>query len=151
MAVDFWAAKVHSAKHISAVQAARLNNSGRWWLSGLYDYLQIFIKRESHLTMDDEGEDDVRACFPCPFCSVEFLMLIQNEPAPDPLLSPFLCSATFSDPKDYKQDVSCTFADSSANAESIKPTMSDAVQEQDYEERMQRPAFFQEVIMSTIF
>ncbi|KAL3512725.1 hypothetical protein ACH5RR_025442 [Cinchona calisaya] len=100
MAVDFWAAKVHSAKHILAVQAARLNNS------------------ESHLTMDDEGEDDVRACFPCPFCSVEFLMVIQNEPAPDPLLSPFLCSATFSDPKDYKQDVSCTFADSSANAES---------------------------------
>ncbi|KAL3512728.1 hypothetical protein ACH5RR_025445 [Cinchona calisaya] len=133
MDVDFWAARVHTAKHLSDVQAARLNNS------------------ESHLTMDDEGEDDVRACFPCPFCSVEFLMLIQNEPAPDPLLSPFLCSATFSDPKDYKQDVSCTFADSSANAESIKPTLSDAVQEQDYEERMQRPAFFQEVIMSTIF
>ncbi|KAL3512731.1 hypothetical protein ACH5RR_025448 [Cinchona calisaya] len=214
MDVDFWAARVHSAKHLSAVQVARLNSS------------------DSHLNMDDEGEDDVRAWFPCPFCYVEIEVPVlcchlqeehcfdlknavcpicaatlgkdavghfimqhahsvkrrrksqksgmwsnasatvgkdlreltsylgskslncrsdRHKPAPDPLLSPFLCSTTFSDPKDCKQDVSCSFADSSANAESSKPSLLDAVQEQDNEERMQQAAFFQELIMSTIF
>ncbi|XP_077228849.1 protein DEHYDRATION-INDUCED 19-like isoform X3 [Tasmannia lanceolata] len=50
MDVDFWASRVHSAKHLSATQAARLNS-------------------DAHLNLDDsEGDDDVRACFPCPFC-----------------------------------------------------------------------------------
>ncbi|KAI7748863.1 hypothetical protein M8C21_024950 [Ambrosia artemisiifolia] len=48
--MDFWA---HSAKyhHFHTLQSDRLNNS------------------DNHLTMD--GDDDVRAWFPCPFCYVE--------------------------------------------------------------------------------
>ncbi|KAL3512716.1 hypothetical protein ACH5RR_025433 [Cinchona calisaya] len=75
----------------------------------------------------------------------------RHGPAPDPLLSPFLCSTTFSDPTDYKTNVCYSYADSRANAESNKPSLSDAVQEQDYEERMQRAALFQELIVSIIF
>lgn len=214
MDVDFWAARIHSAKHISAVQAARLSNS------------------DSHLAIGDEGEDDVRAWFPCPFCYVEIEVPVLcshlqeehcfdlknavcpicaatlgkdaighftmqhsqsvkrrrksqksgmwsnnsapvgkdfreltsflgsnslssrsdgHEPAPDPLLSPFLCSRPFSDPEDIKKDVSSSYADSAANADGNRPSFPDAVQEEDYEERTQRAAFFQELIMSTVF
>ncbi|XP_042502961.1 protein DEHYDRATION-INDUCED 19 homolog 5-like isoform X2 [Macadamia integrifolia] len=50
---DFWASRFHSAKQLTAMQAARLNS-------------------ENHLSLDDyEGDDDIRACFPCPFCYVE--------------------------------------------------------------------------------
>ncbi|XP_042498612.1 protein DEHYDRATION-INDUCED 19 homolog 5-like [Macadamia integrifolia] len=53
MDIDFWASRVDSAKHLTAMQAARLSS-------------------ENHLRMDDyEGDDDVRACFPCPFCYLE--------------------------------------------------------------------------------
>ncbi|KAK3001177.1 hypothetical protein RJ639_020851 [Escallonia herrerae] len=52
MDMDFWAARFHSAKHLSAVQAAaHVNSSG------------------NHVIM--EGDDDMRAWFPCPFCFVE--------------------------------------------------------------------------------
>ncbi|XP_075494175.1 protein DEHYDRATION-INDUCED 19 homolog 5-like isoform X3 [Primulina tabacum] len=47
MDVDFWAARVHSAKNI---KPTRLSNHG---------------------AVDEEGEDEVRAWFPCPFCYVE--------------------------------------------------------------------------------
>ncbi|CAI9757406.1 unnamed protein product [Fraxinus pennsylvanica] len=53
MDVGFWAAGVHSAKKVSALQDARLNNSS------------------NHLIIDDEGDDEMRAWFPCPFCYVE--------------------------------------------------------------------------------
>ncbi|XP_043726088.1 protein DEHYDRATION-INDUCED 19 homolog 5-like [Telopea speciosissima] len=53
MDVDFWTSRVQSANHLTAMQAARLNF-------------------ENHLSLDDyEGDDDIRACFPCPFCYVE--------------------------------------------------------------------------------
>ncbi|KAF3437534.1 hypothetical protein FNV43_RR20288 [Rhamnella rubrinervis] len=53
MDVDFWASKVHTAKHLSAVYAARLHS-------------------DNHIVLDDsEGEDDARTCFPCPFCYVD--------------------------------------------------------------------------------
>lgn len=52
--MDFWGSRVHPAKHhhhFHNFQSGHLNNS------------------ENHLTMD--GDDDVRAWFPCPFCYVE--------------------------------------------------------------------------------
>lgn len=53
MDVDVWASRVHSAKHLSVVQAHRLNSG-------------------NYFTMDDsDGDDDARAYFPCPFCYVE--------------------------------------------------------------------------------
>ncbi|XP_068667189.1 protein DEHYDRATION-INDUCED 19 homolog 5-like [Aristolochia californica] len=53
MDVEFWASRVNSAKHVSAMQAARLNS-------------------ETYLCLDDsEGDDDLRSCFPCPFCYVD--------------------------------------------------------------------------------
>ncbi|XVE56351.1 hypothetical protein DITRI_Ditri04bG0002500 [Diplodiscus trichospermus] len=51
MDVDFWPSKVHSSRHLSVVRAARFNSDGH------YD--------------DFEGDEDARACFPCPFCYVE--------------------------------------------------------------------------------
>ncbi|KAJ8536518.1 hypothetical protein K7X08_034919 [Anisodus acutangulus] len=54
MDVDFWAARINSARHLSAVQTNRLSN---------YDSLS---------NVDNtEGEEDVKAWFPCPFCYVE--------------------------------------------------------------------------------
>lgn len=50
MDVDFWVARVHSDKNI---QPTRLSNSG------------------NHGAVEEEGEDEVRAWFPCPFCYVE--------------------------------------------------------------------------------
>ncbi|CAK9137541.1 unnamed protein product [Ilex paraguariensis] len=213
MAVDFWGAKVHSTKHFSTVQAGRLNSS------------------DAHLIMDDtEGDDDVRAWFPCPFCYVEVEIpvfcshlqeehcynlknavcpmcaanlgkdaighfLLQHapsvkrrrkcqksgywnssvamigkdlsaflgsnsvsgrsnvhEPSPDPLLSPFLCNVSLSDPKDNQQDEAfCSVASTTSDVTSSKSSMSDEVQEEDYEERRQRAAFVQELMISTIF
>ncbi|KAI3765889.1 hypothetical protein L2E82_15935 [Cichorium intybus] len=55
MEMDLWGSRVQSAKHyhhhFHSLQSGRLNN---------YD---------NHLTTD--GDDDVRAWFPCPFCYVE--------------------------------------------------------------------------------
>ncbi|KAL9434128.1 hypothetical protein AB3S75_028875 [Citrus x aurantiifolia] len=53
MDIDFWASRVHSAKHFSAVRASRLNS-------------------DNHSMVDEtETDDDVKACFPCPFCYLE--------------------------------------------------------------------------------
>lgn len=53
--MDFWASRVHSANHLSAAQSTRL--------------LHHF---DNHLIMDNtDGDEDVRAWFPCPFCYVE--------------------------------------------------------------------------------
>ncbi|KAI3761385.1 hypothetical protein L1987_51799 [Smallanthus sonchifolius] len=53
MDLDFWGSRPHSAKHhhFHTLQSDRLNSS------------------DNNLTM--EGDDDVRAWFPCPFCYVE--------------------------------------------------------------------------------
>ncbi|KAI9174956.1 hypothetical protein LWI28_025303 [Acer negundo] len=55
MDIDFWTSRVHSAKHRSTVQASRLASGS-----------------DNHLVIEDsEGDDDVKACFPCPFCYVD--------------------------------------------------------------------------------
>ncbi|XP_071733934.1 protein DEHYDRATION-INDUCED 19 homolog 5-like [Rutidosis leptorrhynchoides] len=58
MEMDFWGLKSHSAKHnhqhFHTLHSGHFNNS------------------DSHLTMATiNGDDDVRAWFPCPFCYVE--------------------------------------------------------------------------------
>ncbi|CAL5375024.1 unnamed protein product [Camellia sinensis] len=232
--MDFWTSRVHSAKHLSALQAARLNHSS-----------------DNHLNMDGlEGDDDARAYFPCPFCYVEIEVRILcnhlheehcfdlknavivgyltstclipsvcplcaanlgkdaighfteqhshsvkrrrksqksgfwsnsssmfgkdlrelssflgsssmsgrgnvHDSAPDPLLSPFLCNVTLSDPKGNQDDDCSSSAGSTTSivTRHVNTTsaMSDELQEQDYEERRQRATFFQELILSTIF
>ncbi|CAA2973607.1 Hypothetical predicted protein [Olea europaea subsp. europaea] len=209
MDVDFWAAGVHSAKKFSALQDASLDNSS------------------NHLIIDDEGDDEMRAWFPCPFCYVEIevpvlcihlqeehcfdlknavcpicaanlgknaighftmqhahsikrrkktqksgfwsnistniVMDIRelssysmsgqingSEPAPDPLLSPFLYSVLLSDSKDSQKDVTSYIA-ATSDVESKKPSLAEEIQEQDYEEMRQRATFLQELIASTIF
>ncbi|XP_011626204.1 protein DEHYDRATION-INDUCED 19 homolog 5 isoform X1 [Amborella trichopoda] len=53
MDVEFWASRMQAAKHLSAVHASRLNSG-------------------THLVLDDsEVDEDMQACFPCPFCYVE--------------------------------------------------------------------------------
>ncbi|KAJ0755155.1 putative drought induced 19 type, zinc-binding protein [Helianthus annuus] len=51
--MDFWGSRAHSSKHhhFHTLQSNRHNNS------------------DNHLTMD--GDDDVGAWFPCPFCYIE--------------------------------------------------------------------------------
>lgn len=215
--MDFWASRVHSAKHLSALQAARLNHNS-----------------DNHLSMDGlEGDDDARAYFPCPFCYEEIEVRILcnhlqeehcfdlknavcplcaanlgkdaighfteqhshsvkrrrksqksgfwsnsssmlgkdlrelssflgsssmsgrgnvHDSAPDPLLSPFLCNVTLSDPKGSPDDDCSSSAGSTTSVvTSTTSAMSDELQEQDYEERRQRATFFQELILSTIF
>ncbi|PIN26368.1 hypothetical protein CDL12_00880 [Handroanthus impetiginosus] len=183
MDVDFWAARVH--RHIPSVQSARLSNSG------------------NHIVLEDEGSDEVRAWFPCPFCYVEIevpLLCVHlqeehcfdlknarrrksqksgfwnnistnivkdlrelssflgtnsisgpgsvNEPAPDPLLSPFLCNVPLTVPKDTQKDVS-SYDAATSDAESKKSYPPD--EEEDSEEKIQRAAFVQELLFSTIF
>ncbi|KAI3464139.1 hypothetical protein Pfo_020802 [Paulownia fortunei] len=207
MDMDFWAARVHSAKHLPAVQSARLSNS----------------------VMEDEGDDEVRAWFPCPFCYVEIEVPVLcvhlqeehcfdlknalcpicaanlgkeaishftlqhahsikrrkkskksdfwsnistniakdlrelssvlgtnsltcpssgSEPAPDLVLSPFLCTVPPAVPKDGQKDIYPCVAASDMES---KPSPSDEVEGQDYEERRQRAAFLQGLLVSTIF
>ncbi|KAL6559361.1 hypothetical protein OROGR_004478 [Orobanche gracilis] len=206
--MDSWAARVH--RHIPSVQYARISSSG-----------------DRHIFTEDEGSDEVRAWFPCPFCYVEIevpLLCVHlqdehcfglknavcpicaanlgkdplshftmqhshsikprkksqksgfwsniptnavkdfreeswfvgsnsfarpdsgNDPAPDLLLSPFLCNV----PKDSEENVSsCDVA--ARDEQSRKPSAPDEVEEEDYEEKIQRANFFQELIFSTIF
>ncbi|KAL3628900.1 hypothetical protein CASFOL_027946 [Castilleja foliolosa] len=53
MDADFWAARVHNHRHLPSVQSAKLSNSGNYSL------------------VEDEGDNEARAWFPCPFCYVE--------------------------------------------------------------------------------
>ncbi|KAF8399791.1 hypothetical protein HHK36_015661 [Tetracentron sinense] len=213
MDVDFWASRVHSAKHITAMQAARLNS-------------------ENHLSLDDsEGDDDARACFPCPFCymdievpllcthlqeehcfdvknaicpvcaenlgkdilghfTVQHAHLVKrrrkshrsglwtnssamlskelrelssfhgitstngrrntSDFAPDPLLSPFLCSVSL--PAKGTQDTcSSKNASNTSDVKSTEMSTSNEAGKHDYKERRQRAEFFQQLIISTIF
>lgn len=74
-----------------------------------------------------------------------------QEPAPDPLLLPFLCSVAPSDPKDGPQDNSLGSVAATPNVESSKLPVSDPALEEQYEEKRQRAAFIQDLIASTIF
>lgn len=193
MDVDFWASRVHSAKHLTAVQAARFNS---------------------------EGDDDARAYFPCPFCYVDIEIPVlcshlqeehcfdlknavcplcaanlgkdvighftlqhahslkrrrksqksgawtnsplrelssflgsrgnSYESAPDPLLSPFLCSISVSD-GNQQDKCSSDNASFASDMKSTVPSTPSEGQEQDYEERQQRAIFVQQLIGSTIF
>ncbi|KAL3342814.1 hypothetical protein AABB24_026713 [Solanum stoloniferum] len=216
MNVDFWAARTNSARHnLSAVQTNRLSN---------YDSLS---------NVDNtQGEEDVRAWFPCPFCYVEIEVqmlcnhlqeehcfdfknavcpicaatlgkdplghfMVQHaqsvkrkrkypksgfwnnttaingkdphevnsffctnlgvgrynvpEPAPDPLLLPFLCSVAPSDARDSPQDNSLGSVAATPDVESSKMPVCDPALEEQYEEKRQRAVFLQELIASTIF
>ncbi|XP_062116140.1 protein DEHYDRATION-INDUCED 19 homolog 5-like [Humulus lupulus] len=201
MDVDFWASRVHSAKHFSAVHAARLHS-------------------DRSLALDATEEDeDVRPCFPCPFCYLDIEVtslcihlqeehcfdlknavcplcaanlgrdvighfVVQHasslkhrrkphksgfwtgstamlgkelskrgredsyESAPDPLLSPFICSLSFSELKLTHQDeCKSTDAPVTTDEKSTEPSYC----EKDNEERRQRAAFVQQLIESTIF
>ncbi|XP_016478944.1 protein DEHYDRATION-INDUCED 19 homolog 5 isoform X1 [Nicotiana tabacum] len=215
MDLDFCAARINSARHLSAVQTNHLSNS---------DYLS---------NVDNTAEEeDVRAWFPCPFCYVEIeVQMLCNhlqeehcfdfrkavcpvcaanlgkdplghftlqhaqsvkrrrryqkssfwnntsaisgkdpheinsflctnlmvgrynvqEPAPDPLLLPFLCSTAHSDSKDGLLDESPGSVAAAPDVESSKLPVCDPAQEEQYEEKRQRAAFLQEIIASTIF
>ncbi|XWS47648.1 hypothetical protein CRYUN_Cryun13aG0002200 [Craigia yunnanensis] len=209
MDVDFWPSKVHSSRHLSVVRAARLNSDGH------YD--------------DFEGDEDARACFPCPFCYVEIEIhalcnhlqedhcfdlknavcplcaanlgkdvighfMVQHasslkrrrksqksgvwpgspatlgrelssfiwsstggrgnahDSAPDPFLSPFLCNAPASDTRGALRDkCSDDEATVASSLKRIEPSFLDKDHEQNTEERRQRAAFVQELVVSTIF
>ncbi|KAK6920633.1 Protein dehydration-induced 19, C-terminal [Dillenia turbinata] len=191
MDMEFWTSRVHSAKHFTAVQAARLNS-------------------EHHLFLDEsEGEDDARAYLPCPFCYIDIDVcpvcagnlgkdvtahfMVQHahslkrrqksqksgfwsssssifgkglweissltnvggnahESAPDPLLSPFLYTMPFTEQKGSQQgENSGTDVSATSETKSAEASMLDEGQEQDHEERRQKAAFVQQLILSTIF
>ncbi|KAM5571904.1 protein DEHYDRATION-INDUCED 19 [Rosa sericea] len=203
MDVDSWASRVHAAKSLSAVHAARMH----------YD---------NHFALDDsEGDDDAKSCFLCPFCYVDievpmlcnhleeehcfdfknavcplcaanlgkdvighFMVqhassfkhrrkfqksspwtgssamkaLLKNgrayahESAPDPLLSPFICNVSFSDPNGIPQDVCSDInAPIISDMKSTEPSLPDEGCEKDNAERRQRATFVQQLIASTIF
>ncbi|KAM0979462.1 hypothetical protein ACFX13_015597 [Malus domestica] len=75
-----------------------------------------------------------------------------QETAPDPLLSPFICNISFSDPTGIPEDV-CSDIDSpiTSGMKSTDPSPPDEACEKDKEERRQRAAFVQGLIASTIF
>ncbi|XP_022737030.1 protein DEHYDRATION-INDUCED 19 homolog 6-like isoform X1 [Durio zibethinus] len=75
-----------------------------------------------------------------------------HESAPDPLLSPFLCNAPVSDTRDVQRDkCSADEATVASNLRRIEPPLLDKDHEQNTEERRQRAAFVQQLVMSTIF
>lgn len=210
MDADFWAARVY--RHIPSVQSSRLGNSG------------------NHLLVEDEGGDEVRAWFPCPFCYVEIELPVLcvhlqeehcfnlknavcpicaanlgkdaighfatqhahsikrrrksqksgfwsnassniikdlrelssflgsnsvngpgsgSEPAPDPLVLPFLSTGPLAVPKDSQNDVSSCVAGTS-DAEG-KSSCLDEVEAHNHEEMRQRVAFVHDLLISTIF
>eukprot|EP00268_Persea_americana_P010877 TRINITY_DN14455_c0_g1_i3.p1 TRINITY_DN14455_c0_g1~~TRINITY_DN14455_c0_g1_i3.p1 ORF type:complete len:194 (+),score=47.23 TRINITY_DN14455_c0_g1_i3:227-808(+) len=53
MDVEFWSARVQSAKHLAAMQSSRLSAEALLCLA------------------DSEGDEEMRALFPCPFCYVD--------------------------------------------------------------------------------
>ncbi|XP_009624525.1 protein DEHYDRATION-INDUCED 19 homolog 5 isoform X2 [Nicotiana tabacum] len=213
MDVDFWSSSVNSTKNISAVQSTYLINS------------------DSQLNVDNEGGEDVRTWFPCPFCYVEIEVPMLcchlqdehcfdlknavcpicaaslgkdpivhfsvqhaqsvkrrrkylksgyrdnatamigkdlqdiasyfetnsgvgrykgHEPAPDPLLLPFLCNVPPTHTESRRQDKS-SVCDTATTEIERKLLVSDPALEEDFEEKRQRAAFLQELIASTIF
>ncbi|OVA20591.1 Drought induced 19 protein-like [Macleaya cordata] len=213
MDVDLWASRVHSATHLTAMQTSRLHS-------------------ENHLIMvGSDGDEDVQACFPCPFCYVEIEVPVlcthlQEEhcfdvknsvcpvcaenlgkdmighftvqhshmlkrrrksqrsgqwtnssamlgkelrelssflgvnstfkgntldSAPDPLLSPFLCSMSVPEPKVTEDTCSSITASTNSDVKSKESSTSDEAREQDYQEKSERAEFFQQLVLSMIF
>ncbi|KAJ4712427.1 Protein DEHYDRATION-INDUCED 19 like [Melia azedarach] len=210
MDIDSWSSRVHSAKHFPAFQTSRLNF-------------------DNHLIMDEsEGDDDIKACFPCPFCYLDIELhlicshlqeehffdlknavcplcaanlgkdavehfIVQHasslkrrkkslksgfwnggsamlgkelssflgssttgkgnaqECIPDPLLSPFLCRAPISETKGIQKDDCSNEVSVASDLKSMEPTSQDYSHEENIEEKRQRAAFAQQLIMSTIF
>ncbi|XP_038989780.1 protein DEHYDRATION-INDUCED 19 homolog 6-like [Phoenix dactylifera] len=72
------------------------------------------------------------------------------DSAPDPLLLSFICSITspnMNSPEEDSADVGPT----SLHGQSLEPSISHEVLEQDYEEQIQRAEFVQQMLISTIF
>ncbi|XP_015882475.1 protein DEHYDRATION-INDUCED 19 homolog 5 isoform X2 [Ziziphus jujuba] len=201
MDVDFWPSKVHTARHLSAVYAARLHS-------------------DHNLAMDDsEGDDDAKTCFPCPFCYVDIEVttlcihlqeehcfdlknavcplcaanlgkdaighfMVQHasslkhrrksqksgfwtsssaalgkelsrngranayDSAPDPLLSPFICSVSLQDPYSLqKNELSGSDVAVTADVKSESSSHCD----EDIEEIKRKAEFVQQLIGSIIF
>ncbi|KAF1002966.1 protein DEHYDRATION-INDUCED 19 homolog 6-like [Apium graveolens] len=77
-----------------------------------------------------------------------------QENVPDPLLSPFICSIPLPSTEtkvEVNANISCNSNSTTSEATSIKSVVLDEAQEQDYRERVQRAAFAQQLILSTIF
>nr|GME13217.1 protein DEHYDRATION-INDUCED 19 homolog 5-like isoform X2 [Ipomoea batatas] len=212
MDIDFWAARVHSTKHHSAVQANRVTNS------------------DTYMNMGNEGAEDLRAWFPCPFCYIEIEVPVLcshlqeehcfdlknavcpicaatlgkdpishftvqhaqsvkrrrkyqksgfwnnataamigrdlrdltgsniinshfngQEPAPDPLLLPFLPNVPHSDSESMQEDNNSCYVATATDTQSSKQHLSDPAREEDNAEKRKRAAFLQELMASTIF
>ncbi|KAK1373874.1 Protein DEHYDRATION-INDUCED 19-like [Heracleum sosnowskyi] len=71
--------------------------------------------------------------------------------APDPLLSPFLRSTLPNPESNADALISCNHASTTLKCTRTKSAMLDGAQEQDYRENIQRAAFVQQLILSTIF
>ncbi|XP_021888848.1 protein DEHYDRATION-INDUCED 19 homolog 6-like isoform X2 [Carica papaya] len=184
---------------------------------------------EESVLEDSEGDDDARACFPCPFCYVDIEVhllcghlqeehcfdlknsvcplcaanlgrdvlghfIVQHASSlkrrrrsqklghltgssamlgrelisflgsstnaggslrgtiPDPVLSPFFCSASFTGPNGFQPEDYCSDKVSGFfEVKSSEHSFLDEVHEQDKEERRKRAAFVQQLILSTIF
>ncbi|XP_008239587.2 PREDICTED: protein DEHYDRATION-INDUCED 19 homolog 5-like [Prunus mume] len=75
-----------------------------------------------------------------------------HESAPDPLLSPFICNISFSDPTGIPEDICSDInAPITSSLKSAKSSSPDEGCEKDKEERRQRAAFVQQLITSTVF
>ncbi|KAL3642312.1 hypothetical protein CASFOL_013127 [Castilleja foliolosa] len=73
-----------------------------------------------------------------------------NEPAPDPLLSPFLCNVPVTVLNDSRDDLSSGIV-AISDEHSSKHSHPDEARGPGHEEKMQRAAFAQELLLSTIF
>lgn len=203
--MDFWASKIHAAKHFNSAHLTSDSN---------------------HLVLDDsEVNDDARTYFTCPFCCVDIELSllcthlqeehcfsvtnavcpvcalnlgkdvighfkvhhanslkgrrktqksgfwsnstlqeitsfrslntrnnttnnVADDSAPDPLLTTFLCRMSFPDSNaDSKQDT-LPSDDVSINLES-ESLKQDTNQAEDYEKRMERVSFVQQMVLST--
>ncbi|KAL0441073.1 UNVERIFIED_CONTAM: protein dehydration-induced [Sesamum radiatum] len=173
MDVDFWAARVH--RHIPSVQSARVSNFGRglWWEGPVCpvcaanlgkDPLAHFTVQHAHSIKRRKKSQKSGFWSNVSTNIVKDLRELSsflganslsgppsgNEPAPDPLLSPFLCTVPLTVSKDLQKDTSsCITATSDAESSKLSPP--DEVDGKDHEERRQRAAFLQELLLSTIF
>ncbi|XP_010906957.2 protein DEHYDRATION-INDUCED 19 homolog 6 [Elaeis guineensis] len=82
--------------------------------------------------------------------SVNCQSKITPDSAPDPLLSSFIGSITFPSMNSLEEN-STDVGSTSLHGQSLEPSLSHEVLEQDYEERIQRVEFVQQMLISTIF
>lgn len=76
---------------------------------------------------------------------------IAPDLTPDPLLSSFICSIASPNMNSSEENSETHVASTFLQGQSLEPSISNEVLEQDYEERIQRAEFVQQVLMSTIF